>query len=184
MDSIVNKAAGALLATVFVLLSVSIASEGIFHSENPEKPGYEIVAAEAGAEGGATEAAAAETPIANLLVKADAAAGETIFKKCAACHDPSKGGPNKVGPNLWGIVSRPMGAHEGFSYSAALKDFSKGATVVWDYDALNHFLAAPKKYMNGTAMGFAGLKKEEERANVIAYLRTLADTPVELPAAQ
>lgn len=183
MDSIVNKAAGALLATVFVLMSVSIASEGIFYSENPEKPGYEIAAAEAGAEGGAAEAAVAETPIATLLVKADAAAGEAVFKKCASCHDVSKGGPNKVGPNLWGIVSRPMGSHEGFSYSAALKEFSKGATVPWDYDALNHFIAAPKKYMNGTAMGFAGLKKEDERANLIAYLRTLADTPVALPAA-
>ena len=184
MDSIVNKAAGALLATVFVLLSVSIASEGIFKTEAPEKPGYAIAAAEAGAEGGTAAAAAPEAPIATLLAKADVATGETIFKKCQACHDGSKGGPNKVGPNLWGIVSRPMASHEGFSYSAAIKDFSKGSTVAWDYEALNHFLAAPKKYIDGTAMGFAGLKKEEERANVIAYLRTLADTPVALPAAQ
>ena len=179
-----NTAAGALLATVFVLLSVSIASEGIFHSEVPEKPGYVIAAAEPGAEAGAAETAAAETPIATLLVKADATAGEAVFKKCAACHDGSKGGPNKVGPNLWGIVSRPMASHEGFAYSAALKNFSKGATVPWDYEALNHFLHAPKKYIEGTAMGFAGLKKDEERANLIAYLRTLSDTPVALPAAQ
>jgi cytochrome c len=184
MNSYVNMAVGALLGTVFVLLSISIASEGIFKSEAPEKPGYVIAAAEAGAEAGAGEAAAAETPIATLLAKADVAAGETIFKKCAACHDGSKGGPNKVGPNLFGIVSRPMASHEGFSYSAGIKAFSKGSTVAWDYDALNHFLTAPKKYIDGTAMGFAGLKKEDERANVIAYLRTLADTPVALPAAQ
>ena len=180
----VNTVAAAILTPVFLLLTVSIASEGIFHAENPEKPGYVIAAAEAGAEAGAAEPAAAATPIATLLAKADVASGETIFKKCQACHDGSKGGPNKVGPNLWGIVSRPMASHEGFSYSAAIKTFSKGSTVAWDYDALNHFLTAPKKYIDGTAMGFAGLKKEDERANVIAYLRTLADTPVALPAAQ
>jgi len=181
MNPYVNMAVGALLATVFVMMSVSIASEGIFHSAAPEKEGFAIVAAEPTAEAGAGEAAPAAVPIAQLLVKADAKAGETTFKKCQACHSGEKGGPNKVGPDLWGVVDRPVASHEGFAYSAAMKDFSKGSTEHWTFDHLNHFLTAPKAYVKGTAMGFAGLKKDEERANLIAYLRTLADTPVALP---
>ena len=181
MNSYVNMAAGALLGTVFVMMSVSIASEGLFHSKTPEKPGFAIVAEEAPAAGGAAAAAPAAVPIAQLLAKADVAAGEAAFKKCTSCHSGEKGGPNKVGPNLWGVVSRPIASHEGFSYSGALKDFSKGGSVKWDYEHLNHFLAGPKAYISGTAMGFAGLKKDDERANVIAYLRSLADTPVPLP---
>ncbi|ASW05070.1 cytochrome c [Rhizobium sp. ERR 922] len=181
-SSYVNMGVGALLATLFVLKSVSLASGFIFHSEAPEKPGFAIVATEEPAAGGDKGAAAkAETPIAQLLQKADAKAGETIFKKCQACHSGEKGGPNKVGPDLWGIVDRPVAEHEGFAYSAGMKDFSKGGSEKWTYDHLYHFLAAPKKFVAGTAMGFAGLPKEEDRANVIAYLRTLADTQVPLP---
>ena len=182
MNSYVNMAVGALLGTIFVLMSVSIASEGIFHSEAPEKEGFAIVAQEApAAGGGAGEAAAAAVPIAKLLASADAKAGETIFKKCQACHDATKGGPNKVGPNLFGVVDRPIATHEGFAYSAAIKDFSKGGGEKWTFDHLNHFLTAPKKYIAGTAMGFAGLPKDTDRANVILYLHTLADSPVPLP---
>ncbi len=184
MNPYVNMGVGALLGTVFVLMSVSIASEGIFHSEAPEKEGFAIVAAEGAAEGGEEAAgagAAAVTPIATLLASADAGAGEAVFKKCQACHSGEKGGPNKVGPDLWDIVNRPVGAHEGFSYSAGMKTFAEGGKV-WDFDHLNHFLMAPKKYVAGTAMGFAGLKKDDERANLIAYLRTLSDNPAPLPS--
>ncbi|MDF1634337.1 cytochrome c family protein [Mycoplana sp. MJR14] len=184
MNPYVNMGVGALLGTVFVLMSVSIASEGIFHSEAPEKEGFAIVAAEGAAEGGEEAAGAGEaavTPIATLLASADAGAGEAVFKKCQACHSGEKGGPNKVGPDLWDIVNRPVGAHEGFSYSAGMKTFAEGGKV-WDFDHLNHFLMAPKKYVAGTAMGFAGLKKDDERANLIAYLRTLSDSPAPLPS--
>lgn len=181
MNSYVNMGVGALLGTVFVLMSVSIASEGIFHSEVPEKEGFAIVAEASGEAEAGAETAAAATPIAVLLASADATAGEAVFKKCVSCHTGEKGGANKVGPNLFGLVERPIATHEGFGYSAAIKDFSKGGTVTWTYDNLNHFLTAPKKFIAGTAMGFAGLKKDDERANLIAYLRTLADTPVALP---
>lgn len=180
MNSYANMAAGGLLATLFVLMSVSIASEGIFHSPAPEKPGFAIVAAEAPAAGEAAPAVAA-VPIAQLLAKADAKAGETVFKKCQSCHSGEKGGPNKVGPDLWGIVDRPVAGHEGFSYSAGMKEFAKAGATHWTYDNLSHFLMAPKAFVKGTAMGFAGLKADAERANLIAYLRTLADTPVPLP---
>ncbi|MDK1377513.1 MULTISPECIES: cytochrome c family protein [unclassified Sinorhizobium] len=185
MNSYVNMGVGALLGTVFVLMSVSIASEGIFHSEAPEKPGFTIVAEEPA--GGEAETAgggeAASEPIAPLLAKADAAAGEAVFKKCASCHTVEKGGPNKVGPNLWGVVNRPVASHEGFSYSAGMQTFSEGGKVVWDFDHLSFFLEAPKKHVPGTAMGFAGLKKADERANLLAWLREQSDNPAPLPAA-
>lgn len=183
MDSFeFNKFIGALLGTVFVVFSISLLSESIFASPVPEKPGYGIEAVEEEA-GGAAPAAAEEQPIAVLLATAKPEAGEAIFKKCQACHAGEKGGANKVGPGLWDIVNRPVASHEGFAYSAAMKEFAQGGSVVWDYDHLNHFLASPKGLVKGTAMGFAGLKKPEERADIIAYLRTLADTPVPLPDA-
>ena len=183
MNSYMNMGLGALLGTCFVLMSVSIASEGIFHAETPEKPGFTIVAEEGASEGGGGAEAAAMTPIAALLAKADAKAGEAVFKKCQSCHTDTKDGPNKTGPNLYNLVNRPIATHEGFAYSAAMKDFSKGGSVVWDFDHLNHFLLAPKKFIPGTAMGFAGVKKDDERANLILYLHTMADSPVPLPAA-
>nr|CAD6617657.1 cytochrome c family protein [Rhizobium sp. Khangiran2] len=183
MNSYVNMAVGAFLATVFVMMTVSIASEGIWHSEVPEQAGFAIVAAETGGEAGGAEEEAA-VPIATLLASADAAAGESSFKKCASCHTADQGGANKVGPGLWDVVNRPIASHEGFSYSAAMKDFSEGGSVVWDYDHLNGFLLAPKQHVPGTAMGFAGLKKDDERANVIAYLRSLSDNPAPLPEAE
>lgn len=182
MNSYVNMAVGAFLATVFVMMTVSIASEGIWHAAAPEQEGFAIVAAETGAEAGAAEEEAA-VPVATLLASADPAAGEASFKKCVSCHTADQGGANKVGPNLWDVVNRPIAAHEGFSYSAAMRDFSQGGSVVWDYDHLNGFLLAPKQHVPGTAMGFAGLKRDDERANVIAYLRSLSDSPAPLPEA-
>ncbi len=181
MNSYVNMGVGALLGTVFVLMSVSIASEGIFHAPTPEKEGYAIAAAESGGEAAGGETAAAATPIAQLLASADAAKGETVFKKCTSCHTGESGGANKVGPNLFDIVNRPIASHAGFSYSAGMKDFSKGGSVNWDYDHLSFFLESPKKHVPGTAMGFAGVKKETERADLIAYLRTLSANPAPLP---
>jgi cytochrome c len=182
MNPYVNMTVGALLATVFVMMSVSIASEGIFHSPAPEKEGFAIVAAEepAGGEAGA-EAAPAAVPVGQLMASADAAAGATVFKKCQSCHSIEKGGPNKVGPDLWGVVNRPVATHEGFSYSAGMKDFSKGGQETWTFDHLNHFLSGPKAYVKGTAMGFAGLKNDKERANLLAYIREQSDSPAPLP---
>lgn len=181
MNSYVNMGVGAFLGTVFVLMSVSIASEGIFHSEAPEKEGFAIIAEEGTSEaGGAAEEA--EVDIKPLLASADVTAGATVFKKCASCHTSEKGGANKVGPNLWGVVDRPIASHEGFAYSAGMKTFAE-ANKTWTYDHLSFFVEAPKKHVPGTAMGFAGVKKPEERASLIAWLREQADTPVALPEA-
>jgi len=180
MNSYVNMGVGALLGTIFLLMSVSIASESLFHSENPEKPGFEIVAAEA--TDASTEAAPAkEVPIAELMAKADPVKGEALFKKCASCHTNEKGGGNKVGPNLFGVVGRPVAHLTDFSYSAGIKAFANGGKETWTFDHLNHFLTAPKKFIKGTAMGFAGDKKDEDRANIMAYLNSKSDAPLPLP---
>lgn len=180
MDSFeLNKLIGALLAVAFVVFSVSIVSDSIFATHAPETPGYAIEAVEQEAGGAAP---AEEGPsIAELLQTADAAAGEAAFRKCQACHTPDEGGANKVGPNLWDIVNRPIASHEGFSYSSAMRDFSEGGSVVWDYEHLSEFLKAPRSYVSGTAMAFAGIKNPEEEANLIAYLRTLSADPAPLP---
>ncbi|MEP7453254.1 cytochrome c family protein [Phyllobacterium sp. SB3] len=184
MGSAFNKYAMAFLATVFVVMSASIMSDSLFDSHAPEKPGFIIEAPEGGeAEAGAAAAPAAAVPIATLLASADAKRGEAVFKRCTACHTGEKGGANKVGPNLWDIVDRPIATHEGFSYSGPMKEFSKGGEEKWTFDHLNHFLTAPKAYIKGTAMGFAGDKKDNERADLIAYLQTLSDSPKPFPAA-
>ena len=178
-----NMYAGAFLGTVFAMMTVGILGEAIFGSEAPEQQGYAISAGEGGA---ATESAGAAAPavelVSPLLASADAAAGENIFKKCAACHTIEEGGPNKTGPNLWNIVNRPVASHEGFKYSAAMTAFGSDGKV-WDYEHLSQFTHKPKALVSGTAMGFAGLPKLQDRANLIAFLRTQSPNPAPLPDA-
>ena len=180
MDSFeFNKFAGAILGTLLFVIGLGYVADMVFHVRAPEKPAFAVEVPEEAAP--AAEAAApAEAPVAigPLLAKASVENGQAVAKKCAACHDFTKGGPNKVGPNLYGIVGSKV-AHLGdaFAYSEAMK--SHGGT--WDYESLSGFLAGPSAYMKGTKMAFAGLKKPQDRADVIAYLRSLADTPVPLP---
>lgn len=171
----------AFLAAVFVVMTTGILSDTLFHAPAPEKPGFIIEAAEAST-GGEAAPAKEEVSIAVLMQSADPARGETVFKRCAACHTSEKGGANKVGPHLWDVVDRPAASVDGFGYSAAMKAFGAEGNK-WDYEHLNKFLTSPKGYIKGTAMGFAGDKKDNERADLIAFLRTLADNPAPLPTA-
>ncbi len=180
MDSFeINKILGAILGTCLVLLVMSFTAGAIFAPEMPEKPGFEIVVKVEGHAGSEAAAAAPSEPIEKLLQTASVEKGAAAAKKCAACHTFEKNGPNRVGPNLFGIVERARASEAGFNYSAAMK--AKGGK--WTYDDLNKFISNPKGFVPGTAMGFAGIQKDSERADVIDYLHTLADSPVPLPTA-
>lgn len=180
MDSFeVNKLIGAFLAVVFVMFSVSLVADSIFSTHAPETPGYAIEVAE---DAGAGAAPVEKGPsIIELLQNASAEAGQAAFRPCAACHTADKGGANKVGPNLYEIVNRPVASHEGFSYSAGMREFSQGGSVHWDYEHLSEFLKAPRSYVSGTSMAFAGIRNPQQEADLIAYLRTLSDDPAPLP---
>lgn len=179
MDSFeLNKVAGAVLGAVLFAVGSGFVAELIYHPKPAGKAGYDLP--EPQPESGAPAEAAKVEPIAVRLASANVEKGQGGTKACQACHSFEKGGPNKVGPDLWEIVERPKGSHGGFDYSAGLKE--KGGT--WTYDDLDHFLASPKGFIKGTKMAFAGISAPQERANVIAYLRTLSDSPKPLPAAE
>lgn len=179
-DLTFNKVAGAVLATGLAIVGLRELSASIFTHDKVEKPGYAIqVAEEAG--GGGAAAADAPPDWGTVLPAADVAAGQAVFAKCQSCHTITNGGANGTGPNLWGVVGNKPGAHAGFAYSPAMQEFG-GKQPVWDYEHLYEFVKAPQKYINGTKMSFVGLKKQEDRINLIAYLHAQGSTlPIPAP---
>jgi len=165
MDDRFNTIAGWVLFAGIVALGSSIVAGELFHSERPETMGYPIEGVVLEGEGGAE----AEKPIAFYLASADAAKGEQVFKKCAACHNADQGGANQLGPNLYGVMGEEVAsAHRGFPFSDALK--GKGGT--WTWDAMSAWLKSPKAYAPGTKMTFAGLSRPEDRANLMVWLNS------------
>lgn len=182
MDSFeFNKFAGAVLFTLLVTLGVAILAEELFHPHHPETPGFEVAVVEEGGPGESEAASEEVVPLPVLLAAADVTAGQAVAKKCLACHTFESAGANKVGPALWGVVGRQIASHEGFAYSSAMADHETTDGDTWTFENLDHYLANPKGYIPGNKMAFAGIRKPEERADLLAYLASLSDNPMPLP---
>jgi len=180
MDSFeLNKIIGAILGTLLFVMGVGFLAEGIYAPIKNVGPSYDLPEPAGGASAAAKPAAAA-VPLPQLLASADPSAGASSAKKCQSCHDFTEGGPNKTGPNLYDVVGRKIASHPGFAYSDVLKGH---AADTWTYEELDKWLASPKGLMPGTKMTFAGITDDAERANVLAYLKTLSHNPVPFPAA-
>lgn len=163
-----NKIFAAILVAGIVAMLAGFVSKKLVPEEKLEEDAYPIEVADVASTGGEVVEAVAD-PIADLIASADIAMGEKLAKACAACHSFDKGGPNKIGPNLWGVYNASKGVHADFAYSQALLD--KGG--VWDVENLNTFLWKPKTYIAGTKMNYAGMRKPEDRAAMVKYLQSL-----------
>ena len=179
MDSFeLNKIVAAILMVALLVIGIGKLSDVIFHVEKPKTPGYAVDVEQAVI----TSVASSETTeekidIAALMALGELAVGEKVFKKCAACHSIVKGGKNNIGPALYNVVGRQTGVVNDYKYSKALSGYGKQ----WTYEKLNGYLIKPAKWIKGTKMAFAGLRKEKDRASVILYLNQNSDNPLPLP---
>ena len=180
MDSFeLNKVIAAILMVALLIIGIGKLSNVIFHVEKPETPGYSVEVEQPTVVSSETVSQPAEDKIdiAALIAMGDIATGEKVFKKCAACHSIVKGGKNNIGPALYNVVGREVGAVSDYKYSKALAAYGKA----WTFEELNGYLLKPAKWIKGTKMAFAGLRKEKDRASVILYLNQNSDNPLPLP---
>ena len=180
MDSFeINKIVAAVLMVALLVIGIGKLSNIIFYVEKPETPGYAVEIEQA-----VTTSAQVETnsttekiDMSALMAMGDITTGEKVFKKCAACHSIVKGGKNNIGPALYNVVNRKIGSVGDYKYSKALSEYGKE----WTFEELNGYLIKPAKWIKGTKMAFAGLRKEKDRASVILYLNQNSDNPLPLP---
>ena len=180
MDSFeLNKIIAAVLMVALLIIGISKLSDIVFYVEKPKTPGYAVEVAEAVTTltQSNLEVTEDKIDIAALMSMGDLATGEKVFKKCAACHSIVKGGKNNIGPALYNVVGRKVGAVDDYKYSKALSGYEKE----WTFEELNGYLIKPAKWIKGTKMAFAGLRKEKDRASVILYLNKNSDNPLPLP---
>ena len=179
MDSFeLNKIVAAVLMVALLVIGIGKLSDVIFHVEKPKTPGYAVDVEQAVITSVAnSETTEEKIDIAALMALGELALGEKIFKKCAACHSIVKGGKNNIGPALYNVVGRQTGVVNDYKYSKALSGYGKQ----WTYEELNGYLIKPAKWIKGTKMAFAGLRKEKDRASVILYLNQNSDNPLPLP---
>ena len=179
MDSFeINKIVAAILLVGLLIIGIGKISNLIFHVEKPKKPGYVVEVEQKSDASVSVETTVEEkVDIAALLAIGDIATGEKVFKKCAACHSIVKGGKNNIGPALYNVVNRQVGIVSDYKYSKALSGYGKS----WTFEELNGYLIKPAKWIKGTKMAFAGLRKEKDRASVILYLNKNSDNPLPLP---
>ena len=179
MDSFeINKIVAAVLMVALLVIGIGKLSDVIFHVEKPKTPGYAVEVEQVSTPSSSATATVEEKiDIAALMAMGDLAHGEKVFKKCAACHSIIKGGKNNIGPALYNVVGRKIGIIENYKYSKALASYDKE----WTVEELNGYLTKPAKWIKGTKMAFAGLRKEKDRASVIKYLNVNSDSPLTLP---
>ena len=179
MDSFeINKIIAAVLMVALLIIGIGKISSIIFHVEKPETPGFAVeVDQVVTSSGSSVEVTDEKIDIAALMAMGDVVSGEKIFKKCAACHSIDKGGKNKIGPALYNVVGRKVGGVTDYKYSKALAGYEKS----WTFEELNGFLLKPAKWIKGTKMAYAGLRKEKDRASIIKYLNQKSDSPQPLP---
>ena len=179
MDSFeINKIVAAVLMVALLVIGIGKLSDVIFHVKKPDTPGYSVEVEKSNIISATSSSEDKEVVnIAALMAVGDIAHGEKVFKKCAACHSIVKGGKNAIGPALYSVVGRKVGAIEDYKYSKALATYDKN----WTFEELNGFLIKPAKWIKGTKMAYAGLRKEKDRASVIKYLNENSDKPLPLP---
>ena len=178
MDSFeINKIVGAILMVALLIIGIGKLSDVIFHVEKPETPGYVVEVEEETILSSTKKTIEEKIDIAALMAMGDLNHGEKVFKKCAACHSIVKGGKNNIGPALYNVVGRQIGIVDNYKYSKALSSYDKE----WTFEELNGYLIKPAKWIKGTKMAFAGLRKEKDRASVIKYLNQNSDNPLPLP---
>ena len=179
MDSFeLNKIIAAILMVALLVIGIGKLSDIIFHVKKPEKPGYVVEIEEVTKTAISKDDTEEEkVDIAVLMAMGNIIEGEKIFKKCAACHSINKGGKNNIGPALYNVVGRQVGGVADYKYSKALAAYDKK----WSFEELNGFLIKPTKWIKGTKMAYAGLRKEKDRASVIKYLNKNSDNPKPLP---
>ena len=174
----INKIVAAVLMVALLVIGIGKLSDVIFHVEKPKTPGYAVeVEQVTSSSQQSTEITEEKIDIAVLMSMGDLATGEKVFKKCAACHSIVKNGKNNIGPALYNVVGRKVGAIDNYKYSSALSEYGKE----WTFEELNGYLIRPAKWIKGTKMAFAGLRKEKDRASVILYLNKNSDNPLPLP---
>ena len=179
MDSFeINKIVAAILLVALLVIGLGKLSDAIFFVKKPEKPGYVVEIEQEAITTTTSETVAEEkVNISALMALGTVAEGEKIFKKCAACHSINKGGKNNIGPALYNVVGRKIGGMDNYKYSKALAAYGKE----WNFEELNGFLIKPAKWIKGTKMAYAGLRKEKDRASVILYMNSKGDNPKPLP---
>ena len=180
MDSFeLNKIVAAVLMVALLVIGIGKLADIIFYVEKPKTPGYAVNVEQVASTDTqlSIDSAGEKVDIAALMAMGDLATGEKVFKKCAACHSIVKGGKNNIGPALYNVVGRQVGSVADYKYSKALSAYGKE----WSFEELNGYLIKPAKWIKGTKMAFAGLRKEKDRASVILYLNQNSDNPLPLP---
>ena len=181
MDSFeINKIIASILLVALLIIGISKASNIVFKVDKPESPAYKVELPDNDAKNISEEDTAKvedKVDISALMALGDITHGVKVFKKCAACHSIVKGGKNAIGPALYNVVGRKIAAVEDYKYSKALVEYNKN----WSFEELNGFLIKPQKWIKGTKMAYAGLRKEKDRASVILYLNKYSDNPLPLP---